>query len=73
MSIISNPKTSLKCSQCKKKLNICNSITCKCNKLFCMEHRYYDKHDCPINYKEIERKIIEKNNPKVIAEKILTI
>lgn len=45
---------------CKKKLSITESITkCKCNMMFCLNHRQSSKHKCTFNYKTEASKNIE--------------
>ena len=64
-------KSKSRCNQCNSKINITNSIECKCGKLLCMAHRLFNAHECSIDYKEKDKKILEKNNPKIVAEKII--
>ena len=64
-------KPKSRCNECNSKVNITNSIECKCGKLLCMKHRLFNAHNCSIDYKEKDKKILEKNNPKVVAEKII--
>ena len=72
--IIEKPiKTKSRCNECNCKVNITNSLECKCGKLLCMAHRLFNLHDCSIDYKEKDKKILEKNNPKIVAEKIVKI
>ncbi len=66
-------KPKSRCNQCNTKVNITNSLECKCGKLLCMAHRLFNAHDCSIDYKEKDKKILEKNNPKIVAEKIVKI
>ena len=66
-------KTKSRCNQCNCKINITNSIECKCGKLLCMAHRLFNAHNCSIDYKEKDKQILEKNNPKIISEKIVKI
>lgn len=66
-------KPKSRCGECNSKVNITNSIECKCGKLLCMKHRLFNAHDCSIDYKEKDKKILEKNNPKIVAEKIIKI
>ena len=52
---------------CKKK--ICwTGFTCRCGNLLCSIHRYSDKHNCKIDYKELGAEEIRKNNPMVTAK-----
>lgn len=55
---------------CNKKLRIAEGVTCKCGLLFCNVHRYTDKHYCTIDYKEIEKVKLMRNNITVVADKI---
>ncbi len=64
-------KPKSRCGECNSKVNITNSIECKCGKLLCMKHRLFNAHECSIDYKEKDKKILEKNNPKIVAEKII--
>ena len=64
-------KPKSRCNECNSKINITNSIECKCGKLLCMKHRLFNAHECSIDYKDKDKKILEKNNPKIVAEKII--
>ena len=63
----------MRCDECKCKVTITNSLECKCKQLLCMKHRMFNKHNCSIDYKTNDRKILEKNNPKIISDKIIFI
>ena len=63
----------MRCGACNVKLSITNSVLCECGQNLCYKHRYFNEHTCTIDYKEKERKILEKNNQKVIADKIIMI
>jgi hypothetical protein len=45
-------------------------ITCKCEMIVCFDCRYPELHDCTFDYKEEARKLLEKNNPVVVSEKL---
>jgi AN1-type zinc finger and ubiquitin domain-containing protein 1 len=59
-----------RCSECRKRLNITNVYTCRCDKLFCATHRYSELHNCTFDYKTDGRKILEQTNPLVTAQKL---
>tara|TARA_Y100001970_G_scaffold294332_2_gene450857 strand:+ start:3698 stop:4057 length:360 start_codon:yes stop_codon:yes gene_type:complete len=61
-----------KCNVCKKKLGLI-PFKCKCEKMFCSLHRYAEDHQCPYDYKTEGINKIIKDNPKVVAEKIIRI
>ena len=58
-----------RCLCCKKKIGL-TGFTCRCGNLFCPIHRYSDKHNCTIDYKELGAEEIRKNNPMVIVSKV---
>lgn len=58
-----------RCLCCKKKIGL-TGVTCRCGNLFCPIHRYSEKHNCTIDYKELGAEVIRKNNPMVIASKV---
>jgi hypothetical protein len=61
-----------RCAECRKKLGIV-PFECKCKRLYCNKHRYAEDHNCAYDYKSEYKKIFKKNNPKVVAEKIIRI
>ena len=58
-----------RCLCCKKKIGL-TGFTCRCGNLLCSIHRYSDKHNCTIDYKELGAEEIRKNNPMVIVSKV---
>ncbi|KAL0275650.1 UNVERIFIED_CONTAM: hypothetical protein PYX00_003447 [Menopon gallinae] len=63
-------KKRLRCSQCKKKLNITNTYNCRCGELFCAVHRYSEVHNCVFDYKQEGRKLLQQMNPLIAASKL---
>jgi len=59
-----------RCPVCNKKLKL-TDIKCKCEKIFCSLHRYPSMHDCSFNFKLLDRDILEKNNPKIVLDKVI--
>lgn len=57
---------------CKKKINLM-SFTCKCEKVFCTEHRMPEEHQCTFDWKNYGKCIIAKKNPLIINSKITII
>lgn len=64
-------KSSPRCCQCRKKLTISNNYLCRCQKHFCSTHRYSEAHNCSYDYKEEGRRLLQQENPQVMAEKIV--
>lgn len=56
----------MKCYKCKKNKYII--LDCKCKKKFCMKH--LNNHKCSYDYKEEQKIKIQKENPKIIKDKI---
>ena len=69
--VIEKTKKSNRCNfdNCKKKLGIM-PFECRCCLIFCAEHRLPENHKCNFDYKTNGKLQIEKNNQKVIGEKI---
>jgi hypothetical protein len=69
--INNNPKKRKRnrCYQCNIRVGLLG-FECSCNHLFCSKHRLPENHQCDIDYKESGRKLIEKQNPCVIKDKI---
>uniref|UniRef100_A0A6C0KI26 AN1-type domain-containing protein n=1 Tax=viral metagenome TaxID=1070528 RepID=A0A6C0KI26_9ZZZZ len=61
---------SLKCNCCRKKVGLV-SFDCRCGlKILCLVCRNPDVHKCSVNYQDIHKDEIRKNNPLVIGDKI---
>jgi hypothetical protein len=60
----------LRCSQCNKKLGLVMVFKCHCEKFFCSTHRYSSMHECTFDYKTHARKILAKENPLCVTEKL---
>lgn len=54
---------------CNKKLRL-TDMACRCGKKFCGNHRVWSDHNCTYDYKSSERKELEKNNEKIVGEKL---
>lgn len=58
------------CHLCKKRLKLASDYLCRCGNVFCVVHRFYDQHSCTYDYKNEEKKRLEKENPRVVKEKM---
>ncbi|CAF3373710.1 unnamed protein product [Rotaria socialis] len=58
-----------RCPNCKKTMGILQ-YPCVCGGHFCSNCRYSNEHKCPIDYKTVERKLLAKTNPQVIADRV---
>lgn len=63
------------CIICNKKLKIIEIATnsCKCKNIFCSLHKNPEEHKCNYNYRLNKSNDIEKNNKKIVCEKITKI
>ena len=58
-----------RCPSCKKPMGILQ-YPCACGGQFCSYCRFSDDHQCPVDYKEVGRKVLAKSNPQVIADRV---
>lgn len=58
-----------KCNVCNVRLGLC-AIQCRCGGYYCAVHRYDREHNCTYDYRSMGAAEIQKNNPRVIAEKV---
>ena len=65
----SNVELSERCHVCNKKLKL-TPLICKCSFAFCSAHIFYKDHACSFDFRQHGRTILEKQNPKVVGEKI---
>lgn len=63
-------KKRMRCGECNKRLNITNMYHCRCGGIFCGQHRYSEVHRCNYDYKTEGRKLIEQQNPVIVADKL---
>jgi hypothetical protein len=59
----------VKCKTCKKKLGLLG-FECRCGEVFCSGHRHPDQHSCGVDFKEIGRDRLRRDNEAVVADKI---
>lgn len=59
-----------RCAKCNKKLGIIMIMKCHCGLIFCAQHRYAEAHDCAYDFKEEGKRILAKENPLVVGEKL---
>jgi hypothetical protein len=58
-----------RCPNCKKIMGLLQ-YPCACGGQFCSNCRYSNEHKCPIDYKDVGRKLLAKTNPQVIADRV---
>ena len=61
-----------KCPICNKKLKLTN-LMCKCNNTYCNINSPPELHNCTFDYKKQGQDLLNKNNPKIISNKIVKI
>ena len=69
LALVNEAKPKSRCGHCSKKLALTDT-TCKCSQRFCMAHRHPELHSCTFDFKAEGQKILEANNPKMIASKL---
>lgn len=60
----------LRCAQCNRKLGVIMIMKCHCEKIFCAQHRYAEAHNCSYDFKLEGKKILERENPLIVAQKL---
>ncbi|WCJ35532.1 Zinc finger A20 and AN1 domain-containing stress-associated protein 1 [Euphorbia peplus] len=59
-----------RCENCRKKVGL-TGFKCRCGKLLCGMHRYPKEHDCAFDFKDSDRRILDKQiNVLVKADKL---
>ena len=58
-----------RCFKCNKKLPLI-PFSCKCENFFCSKCRMPEDHNCNFNWKILYLEKLEKDNPKILANKI---
>jgi predicted nucleic acid binding AN1-type Zn finger protein len=61
-----------RCPICNKKLGLM-LFTCQCERRFCIGHVQPELHDCTYDHKTKQRKELEKQLIKVVADKVIKI
>jgi hypothetical protein len=62
--------TMTRCTICKKKLLLCDLACAKCQNRHCTAHRLPEEHACSHDFMKEGKTLLEKQNPRVVAEKI---
>ncbi|KAJ7978885.1 Zinc finger A20 and AN1 domain-containing stress-associated protein [Quillaja saponaria] len=58
-----------RCKNCNKKVGL-TGFECRCGDVFCGRHRYPEEHACKIDYKELGRQVLIKQNPMIDGDKL---
>ena len=58
-----------RCKSCNKKVGL-TGFNCRCGDVFCGKHRHPEEHACNVDYKEIGRQLLIKQNPLCEATKL---
>lgn len=63
------PKNIDICKVCNRKLGLTPCV-CKCGDHFCAKHRYSNEHNCPFDYKKMQRDLLTNSIQRVVSDKI---
>ncbi|OIW06320.1 hypothetical protein TanjilG_17694 [Lupinus angustifolius] len=69
VDVCKSVKKKNRCKSCNKKVGI-TGFECCCGDVFCGRHRYPELHSCNVNFKEIGRQALAKQNPMCINDKL---
>lgn len=66
---------SKKCEICNKKLSLVQEMVgkCKCDKVFCNDHRFPKDHKCTFDHMKAAREELAKRNPVVKSDRLVRI
>ncbi|PHT28412.1 Calcium-transporting ATPase 2, endoplasmic reticulum-type [Capsicum baccatum] len=56
-----------KCTACRKRVGL-TGFSCKCGDLFCADHHYSDKHNCPFDYRNADKTGTSTTNQMPVSE-----
>ena len=59
-----------RCGSCKKKLMLSHIACSKCSVRYCDGHRLPELHDCPHDFKKEGQTLLEKQNPRIVGDKL---
>lgn len=59
-----------RCFTCSKKIRLAQQFSCRCELVFCSDHRYADAHQCTFDYKSHGQEQLKQQNPAVISAKL---
>ena len=59
-----------RCLKCNKKIKSILPLQCKCKNYYCNMHKIASEHDCSFNYLKENQERLEKNNEKIISNKL---
>jgi hypothetical protein len=54
---------------CRKKISFVTSVKCRCDKVYCAEHRTGYSHQCPVDVVKVHKERLFTSNPIVTSEK----
>lgn len=63
-------KPRCKVSDCRKKLTLTSSFSCRCEGQFCALHRHPETHACTFDYKTEGRRALAASNPMITIPKL---
>ena len=61
-----------RCFSCNKKVGY-TGMKCRCEYIFCGNCRYPEQHSCTFDFKTYGKKILEKQNEKIVNNQLETI
>lgn len=59
-----------KCIICKRNIGLLG-FKCKCKNVYCVNHKYPEQHQCSFDFKETQKKRLEKELVQVLPEKVV--
>ena len=63
-------KNKKRCLICNKKLGLID-YSCRCGNFYCQKHRLPELHSCSFDYQKSGKELLDKNNPTIVADKVI--
>lgn len=64
------PVSRSRCTHCSRKVGLLG-FDCACTGVFCKKCRHVEAHHCPVDHATIGKALLEKNNPVIMASKLV--
>ena len=63
-------KNKKRCHFCSKKLTLAGRFECRCENVFCSQHRLAHEHECTFDFRAHDRQVLAEMNERVVADKV---
>lgn len=62
-----SPSDDRACGHCSRRISLVESVMrCRCGSVFCERHRAPESHDCPFDWRAMQKEKLARENPQVV-------